>query len=331
MLVSLSGGQLLALCLTVLVLLIALYLWMKDAPMFVDPTADLTGKTCIITGANAGIGFITARELARRNARIILACRNEERGEAARASIVKSTGNENVVVRKLDLSHLESVQKFAQQVNKEEDQVNLLVNNAGVVGLPYSLTKDGLEVNFATNHFGPFLLTNLLLDKIKESAPSRIINVSSVVQRMGKIDLDNLQAEKHFRTHEIYFNSKLANILFTRELARRLIASGRNDVTVLCLHPGSVRTHLLDNMPFYVRLPMKLFRIFLLTPLEGAQTTLYCALAEEVQDMSGKYFASCQLAERQVNPLANDPALCKQLWDVSCKLTGFTPNDETAL
>ncbi|XP_076461504.1 retinol dehydrogenase 12-like [Babylonia areolata] len=327
----LTGGQLLAVGLVSAVILTAFYLWMKDVPMFMDTTTSLMGKTCIITGANAGIGFVTAMELAKRNARIILACRNKKRAEEAREAIVQATGNGNVVVRELDLSRLSSVKQFCEEVIKEEESVNILVNNAGVVGLPFSMTEDGLEVNFATNYFGPFLLTNLLLEKLKASAPSRIINVSSVVQQMGKIDLDNLRAEKYFRTHEVYFNSKLANLLFTRELARRLAASGVTDVTTVCLHPGSVRTGLLDNMPFYVRLPLRLFRVFLLTPIEGVQTTLYCALADEVKDMSGKYFTQCQMAERKVNPLANDQKLCKELWDASCRLTKFTSREESAM
>nr|KAG5700646.1 hypothetical protein BaRGS_015476 [Batillaria attramentaria] len=249
-----------------------------------------------------------------------MACRNLSKSEGARNEIVRLTGNENVVVRELDLARLKSVREFAERVNKEEARLDILINNAGVTGLPNKMSEDGLEVNFATNHFGPFLLTNLLLDLLKKSAPSRIVNVSSTVQRFGKIDFDNLRAEKSFSPHRIYFNSKLANVLFARELARRLADTG---VTACSLHPGSVRTNLLDNMPFYVRFPMALFRVFLRSPEEGAQTTLYCALADEVSDLSGKYFAECELAETQVNALANDEAVCRKLWEISCRYTGL--------
>lgn len=322
----LSGGQLLAVLIVLVVAIIVFYLWMKDVPIFIGE-ADLTGKICIVTGANAGIGLSTAREFAKRNARVIMACRSMSRGEVAKEDIIAQTGNKNIVVRELDLSSMKSVRKFADKVNSEEEKVHILVNNAGVLGLPYRQTEDGLEANFATNHFGPFLLTNLLLYKLKQSAPSRIINVSSIIHTWGKLDLDNMRAEKYFKTQEIYFNSKLANVLFTRELARRLQGTG---VTAVCLHPGSVQTNLMDNMPVYIRIPMRAFRFVCRTPAEGAQTTLFCALADEVQEFSGKYFAECKLAEHQVNPQANDKDLCCKLWEVSCQFTDFKPTEETA-
>lgn len=320
----LDPGQWLSVAIVATIVLISFYLWMHNIPRFIG-TMDLSGKTVIVTGANGGIGYTTALDLARRNARVILACRNMRRGEAARDAIIQLTANEEVVVRELDVSRLKSVRQFVDRVYEEEQRLDILINNAGVSGLPKEMTEDGLEVNFATNHFGPFLLTNLLLDLLKTSAPSRIINLSSTVQRFGNINFDNLRAEKSFSFYQVYFDSKLANVLFTRELARQLEGT---DVTVCAVHPGSVRTNLLNSMPFYVRIPMAMFRLFLRSAEEGAQTTLYCAMAEEVQDMSGKYFAECQLAETQVNPLANDEAVCRKLWEVSCRYTGLDDNED---
>ncbi|PVD30017.1 hypothetical protein C0Q70_09278 [Pomacea canaliculata] len=292
---------------------------MRTVPRY-NGNEDLSGKTCVVTGANAGIGFTTALEFAKRNARVILACRNKERAEEARDKIIQKTGNSNVVFQELDLTRIKSVRKFVERIIQEEERLDILVNNAGVIGLPNKTTEDGLEPNFATNHFGPFLLTNLLLELLKKSAPARVINVSSTVQSFGKIEFDNLRAEKSFSAGRIYFNSKLANVLFTRELAKRLKGTG---VVAVCLHPGSVQTDLLANMPFFIQIPMRLFRIFLRTQEEGAQTTLYCALASEVKDMSGKYFAECELAEDKVNPLANDPDICQKLWELSSQYTGL--------
>ena len=219
--------------------------------------ARLDGKTVIITGANTGIGLETAVDLAKRNARVILACRSVERGEKAAVEVRKRSRNDNVVFRQLDLASLESVRKFAGKILEEEPQIDILINNAGVVFPQRKLTKDGFEMHFGVNHLGHFLLTNLLLDRIKEAPSARIVNVSSgIVDIFGDIDFDNLNSERSFSQWKAYGMSKLSNILFTRSLAKRLKDTR---VTVNCLHPGAITTELGRNMmnPFLVRIRLK--------------------------------------------------------------------------
>ena len=203
--------------------------------------ARLDGKTVIITGANTGIGKETAIDLARRGARVILACRSVERGEKAAVEVRERSGNENAVFRQLDLSSLASVRQFSAKILEEEPRIDILINNAGVMMCPYSKTADGFEMQFGTNHLGHFLLTNLLLDRIKEAPSGRIINVSSLAYRFGKINFDDLNSQQSYSETGAYSQSKLANILFTRSLAKRL--EGTN-VTANCLHPGAVATEL---------------------------------------------------------------------------------------
>ncbi|XP_043930002.1 retinol dehydrogenase 12-like isoform X2 [Protopterus annectens] len=185
-------------------------------------TARLDGKTVIITGANTGIGKETARDLAKRGARIIIACRDVIKGEIAAQEVIAETGNKQVIVRKLDLADSSSVKQFAEKILKEEQHLHILINNAGVMMCPYSKTVDGFEMQFGVNHLGHFLLTFLLLDLIKRSAPARIVNVSSLAHLFGRINFSDLQSEKNYDSGRAYCQSKLANVLFTRELARRL-------------------------------------------------------------------------------------------------------------
>ena len=214
--------------------------------------ARLDGKTVIITGANTGIGLETAVDLAKRNARVILACRSVERGETAAVEVRKRSGNDNVEFVQLDLASLDSVRKFAAKILEEEPHINILINNAGVMAIPKrTLTQDGFEMQFATNHLGHFLLTNLLLDRIKEAPSARIVNVSSTAHHRGNIDLDNLNSEKSYTPWKAYGTSKLANILFTRSLAKQLKGTG---VTANVLHPGVISTELARHInPFLVR------------------------------------------------------------------------------
>ena len=204
--------------------------------------ARLDGKTVIITGANTGIGLETAVDLAKRNARVILACRSVERGETAAVEVRKRSGNDNVVFVQLDLASLDSVRKFAAKILEEEPHIDILINNAGVMAIPKRmLTQDGFEMQFGTNHLGHFLLTNLLLDRIKEAPSARIVNVSSKAHIRGNLDFDNLNSEKSYTPWLAYGNSKLANILFTRSLAKRLEGTG---VMTNSLHPGLIMTEL---------------------------------------------------------------------------------------
>lgn len=296
------------------------YVAFKKVPKCTSQT-DLRGKTVIITGANTGVGFATALHLAARNARVILACRSKERGEAAKDKIIAATGNSNIVVRIVDLASLSSVRQFANNIQEEEDRLDILINNAGGVGYPQTRTEDGLEVNMAANHFGHFLLTSLLLDLLKKSAPSRIVNVSSEANRSAKkeyLDIEYLTGEKQQSSLSKYSTTKLANVLFTRELARRLGSTG---VSTFSIHPGAVKTDIARNMHWAFMILLFPVIPLLRTPEEGAQTSLYCALAEGIEDLSGKYFSNCALAEHRLNPLANNPELAETFWDVSEKLT----------
>ena len=212
--------------------------------------AKLNGKTAIITGANTGIGLETAVDLAKRNARVILACRSVERGEKAAVEVRKRSGSNNVAFFQLDLASLDSVRKFAAKVLEEEPRIDILINNAGVLALPErKLTQDGFEMHIGVNHLGHFLLTNLLLDRIKEAPSARIVNVSSMGHAMGKIDFDNINSEHSYSHWTAYGTSKLANILFTRSLSKRLEGTR---VTANVLHPGAITTELGRNLDSFL-------------------------------------------------------------------------------
>ena len=203
--------------------------------------AKLDGKTAIITGANTGIGLETAVDFAQRNGRVILACRSEEKGEAAVELVKKRSGNNNVLFMQLDLASLESVRSFSARALDSEAHIDILVNNAGVMACPSMKTVDGFEMQFGVNHLGHFLLTNLLLDRMKEAPSARIVNVSSSAHRSGKINFDDLNSTKNYNRFSAYGRSKLANILFTRSLAKRLEGT---KVIANVLHPGLIKTEL---------------------------------------------------------------------------------------
>ncbi|XP_005103743.1 retinol dehydrogenase 13 [Aplysia californica] len=319
-------GQVVGILIVAVVVLISAYIYFCWTLVRCDSKADLTGKVAIVTGANTGIGYHTALDLAKRNARVILACRNKEKAEQARDEIIAASQNKSVVVQIVDLCLMKSVRDFVGRIVAEERRLDILVNNAGVVsaGKPREVTDEGFETLFAANYFGPFLLTNLLLDLMKKSTPSRIVNVSSVVNKFGTIDFNNLQAEKSFQYHARYFDSKLAFVLFTRELAKRLEGSG---VTANVLHPGSVYTDLLRHLNPLIRIPILVFmRFFCRSPEEGAQTSIYLAVSEDVAEISGKYFVDCDIQEKEANPVSRNMELAAKLWKVSAELTGLESN-----
>ncbi|XP_003224920.1 retinol dehydrogenase 12 isoform X1 [Anolis carolinensis] len=307
----------LALALPLLGLLAAPYIRKYFAGGKCTSTAKLNGKVVVITGANTGIGKETAKDLAGRGARVILACRDMEKAEAAANEIRTKTGNQQVIAKKLDLADTKSIREFAENFQEEEKELHILINNAGVMMCPYSKTVDGFEMQFGVNHLGPFLLTFLLIECLKQSAPSRIVNVSSLGHRRGSIHFENLQGEKSYNGNKAYCNSKLASILFTRELARRLQGTR---VTANALHPGAVITELVRHSAIMIFLG-KLLTFFLKTAQEGAQTSVYCAVAEELESVSGKYFSDCKPA--YISPEGRDDETAKKLWDVSCKLLGI--------
>ncbi|XP_028822039.1 retinol dehydrogenase 12 isoform X2 [Denticeps clupeoides] len=282
-------------------------------------TVRLDDKTIIVTGANTGIGKETVRDLAKRGGRVIMACRDLERGEEARREVAENGGHQNVVVRKLDLSDAKSIRAFAEQVIREEKRVNILVNNAGVMLCPYSKTADGFEMQFGVNHLGHFLLTYLLMDLMKKSAPARIVNVASVAHTWGSIQLDDINSERGYNARRAYGQSKLANILCTRSLAKRLQGTG---VTVYSLHPGVVQTDLWRHLSKPMQVAVKIFSPFTKTSVQGAQTSIYCAVEPKLEKESGDYYSDC--APARCSRAASDDAMAQKLWELSCQMLGIT-------
>jgi NAD(P)-dependent dehydrogenase (short-subunit alcohol dehydrogenase family) len=262
------------------------------------------GRICIVTGGNSGIGKATVAGLAQRGATVVIACRDAERGKAAKGEIAQKTGSQNLHVMQLDLASLESVRAFAAAFAATFGRLDVLVANAGVMTRKRELTADGLEMNFGVNHVGHFLLTELLLPLLKASAPSRIVVVSSNMHPSGRIDFDDLAMEKSWSGS--YPRSKLANMLFVRALSRRLDGTG---VVVNGLHPGVISTELARDYSAPIRLIAKWF---FKSPEQGARTSLYLATAPEVAGISGRYFADAK--ERKPGKSALDDALAERLW-----------------
>ncbi|XP_022064100.2 retinol dehydrogenase 12 [Acanthochromis polyacanthus] len=283
----------------------------------------LDGKTVLITGANTGIGKETSRDMAGRGARVVMACRDLTRAEQAAEEVRRSTGNGNVVIRHLDLASVYSVRQFAKDFLDSEDRLDILINNAGVMMCPKWLTEDGFETQLAVNHLGHFLLTNLLLPKLKSSAPSRVVNVSSIAHRGGCINFDDLFfSRRTYSPLESYRQSKLANVLFSRELARRLSGTG---VSSFSLHPGVIRTELGRHVEGWFPLLGALLRLpsllLMKTPWQGCQTTVFCAVTPGLEECSGRYFSDC--AEKETAPEGRDDVAARKLWEESARLVGL--------
>lgn len=271
----------------------------------------MKGKTCVITGATSGIGRAAALELGRRGARLVLVCR--DRGKAA--AVAAELGGAGLVIA--DLSVQAEVRRAAAEVLALAPRLDVLVNNAGAMFQERSLTADGLERTFAVNHLAYFLLTELLLERLKASAPARVVNVASDAHTPAKgIPFDDLDGARDYGGLARYSQSKLANILFTRELARRLEGTG---VTANALHPGGVATGFAGGTTGLLGFVVRLARPFMLTPEQGARTVVWLACAPEAAGVSGKYFAKCR--ERRPNRAAQDDALARRLWDESERLT----------
>jgi NAD(P)-dependent dehydrogenase (short-subunit alcohol dehydrogenase family) len=275
-------------------------------------------KTAIVTGANTGMGKETARELARLGMKVIMACRNREKGEAARKEIVAETGNQDVQVMLLDLASRDSIRGFVREYEQRNERLDVLVNNAGV-SLRERTETDGVETTIATNHIGPFLLTILLVDLLKRSRPARVVVVASMVHRNARFDPEDFDGKRARTGYGAYANSKLLNILFSFELARRLAGTG---VTVTCLNPGLVNSEFFRNykrIPFMLRLVKRLIGK---TPAEGARTAVWLASAADAEGVTGKYFEN--RAEAIASPVARDEALGRKVWDLSERLAGLT-------
>lgn len=278
---------------------------------------EMRGKTCMVTGASTGIGKEIARGLAAKGAHVILVCRSAERGEPAVKEIVASTGSDAVELLTADLASQASIRALAEEFGRRHTRLDVLVHNAAVSQLQRTTTPDGLESVFAVNHLAPFLLTHLLLPVLKESAPARIVTVASAAHA-GSLDFDNLQAEKKFSFWDSYMRSKLANLLFTYELARRLEGTG---VTANALHPGTVRTELARDLRGVSRLIARLVSPLFLTPAQGADTAVYLASSPEVQGISGQYFVKRKSVRSKA--ISYDRKVQERLWDISARLVGL--------
>jgi NAD(P)-dependent dehydrogenase (short-subunit alcohol dehydrogenase family) len=283
---------------------------------------NMNGKICLITGANTGIGKVTAQKLADFGATIVMVCRNPHKGEAALNEIKKKSGNANVELMIADLSSQAEIRRLADEFKAKHSHLHVLVNNAGVYIPKPTLTADNIETTFAVNHLAYFLLTNLLLDVLKQSAPSRIISVSSEAHKYGKVEFDNLQGEREYKGIPAYSNSKLENVLFTRELANRLAGTG---VTANSLHPGAVATSIFRNTPKPIEW---LIKMFTMSPEKGAETSIYLATSSEVEGITGKYFE--KKLEKYPSRIAQDDELARKLWQVSEQLTGLNQGTSAA-
>lgn len=275
-------------------------------------------KICLVTGANRGIGKATALELAKMKATVVMVCRNQKLGEAARDEIIAESGNPNVDLLVADLSSMESVRQLVDEFKNRYASLHVLIHNAGVVKKEYTLTADGFETTFAVNHLAPFLLTHLLLDTLKTSAPSRIITVSSMVHKWGRINFKDLMGTNSYDMDRAYNQSKLANILFTHELARRLEGTG---VTANSLEPGMTVTDFGREYTGFKAFMSRLWRVFMKSPEQGAETSVYLASAPELEDVSGKHFVDNHPVESSKASMDLDTA--RRLWDVSLDLTGL--------
>jgi retinol dehydrogenase 14 len=276
----------------------------------------LRGKVAMVTGANSGMGKEISLGLARLGATLVMVSRDRLRGEAARTEVEQQTGNSGVELLVADLSSQQSIRKLAGEFEAGHDRLHLLVNNAGMSSRRRTETADGLETVFATNHLGPFLLTNLLLPVLKASAPARIVTVSSGAQAMGKLDFDDLQSARSYGEIRVYNASKLANILFTYELARRIEGSG---VTANAVEPGFVKTNL--QVPF----PFSIFSFMRGKAVDGAKPSIFLASSPEVEGTSGAFFNNKGVATKS-SKITYDDATAARLWKVSAELTHLDPS-----
>ncbi|KAK9717812.1 short chain dehydrogenase [Popillia japonica] len=288
----------------------------------------LVGKTALVTGANIGIGYNTALDFAKRGARVILACRNKGRAEDALRRIIKTTGNQNVTYKLVDFTSLQSVRDFAADINKNEERIDILVNNAGIVISNEEYTKDGIQTVLHVNHISPFLLTHLLIDKLKKSAPSRIVNVSSLAAKNAGLSVNSINKinsiSKNFLNIAMYNDSKLCNILFTTELAKRL---GESTVTVNAVHPGGVRTNILNNTSGFVKdIFSILMKLFFVTSEEGAQTQIYLSVSNDVAHITGGLFEKCKQID--IYQTAQDADLARKVWEKSEELAKLKDSEK---
>lgn len=276
------------------------------------------GPVAIVTGASAGIGLETALGLARRGMRVVMTGRNPARTERARRLVAERSGNPDVTAALADFTSLAAVRRLADEILAAHPRIAVLVNNAGLVAPRYETSTDGYELTVAVNHLAPFLLTNLLLDRLKASAPSRVVTVASTAHRRARIDPARLAGREDWSTYKAYGRSKLCNILFTRELAARLKDSG---VVATCLHPGVVATELANRGGGWIGLGWRLGKPFMLSAEQGAETSIFLATVADPAPFHGAYVIGRQPAEPA--PAARDDDLARRLWQESARLVGL--------
>jgi NAD(P)-dependent dehydrogenase (short-subunit alcohol dehydrogenase family) len=273
----------------------------------------------LITGGNSGMGKATAVELARLGAKVVILCRNKERGEKALEQIKLESNSDNIDLMFCDLGDLDNIRKFAKEFSEKYKKLNILINNAGVIVPKRQETKNGYELQFGVNHLGHFLLTNLLLDNLKLGAPSRIVNVASGAHKIGKIYFEDVNLTNNYTLIKAYGQSKLANILFTYELSERLKDS---NITVNCLHPGAVATQMgIDRKTGFGTLITKALKPFFQTPGQGAETAIFLATSDEVGGVTGKYF--CKKKAIKSSQSSYNKEMAERLWAMSAEMTGL--------
>jgi len=281
----------------------------------------MSDKVCLVTGGNSGIGKSVALGLAKMGATVVVVSRNKEKGQTAITDIMEKSGNKNVELMQADMSSQDSIHQLADEFKARHEKLHLLINNAGVYLTKRTESEDGLESTFAINHLGPFLLTSLLLDILKASSPSRIVNVTSDAHKGANIHFDDLQGEKRFSGWQAYGQSKLAMILFTHELAKRLEGTG---VTVNSAHPGVVRTNFAKNNGGLVMLGFRFLGIFFISPESSAKRILYVATSPDLEGVTGKYFT--KMHETRSSPESYDDDSARRLWLVSEQLAKLSPS-----
>ena len=275
----------------------------------------MEGKRVLITGGNSGIGIVTARELAKQGAEVVLACKDTAKTTAA-LSVISAGASSPAVNLPVELDNLESVRNLAINFLSRYDSLDVLINNAGVFPPKQRMTVDGFEMQMGVNHLSHFLLTNLLLDCLKASAPARIVTVSSKLHKAGEIDFDVFKGYEKYNSQSAYNSSKLANVLFGIELARQLEGTG---VTSNVLHPGAVSTDIIRDLPWLLR---KIIGMIFTSPEKGALTNIMLASDPALAETNGKYYDQCELTD--YSSQADDGSLCEKLWDVSAELTGLS-------
>ncbi len=283
----------------------------------------MQNKICLITGATNGIGRAASMALAQKGATVVIVGRDEERSQDTVAEIKKETGNPDVDYLLADLSVQAQVRGLAEDFKSRYGRLDALVNNAGVINFRRQLSADGIEMNFAVNHLSYFLLTHLLLDTLKASAPARVVNVSSNSHRHKHLDFGNLELKRGYWAGTAYGRSKLCNLYFTYELARRLGGAG---VTVNAMHPGFVRTNMAANNGWLVRFFLPFIHRNSLTPEQGADTVVYLVSSPEVEGLSGKYFV--RRREVESDPVSHDQDAARKLWQISEQMTGLKKREE---